>query len=106
MEQKHRHIDIHTDPCIELRYAQRIMFMHDSVIFVITKLNLNKLSYSHLTTIVTQHFNFLLLNLGVIGYVASGPGVNDPLHSDAAVGGLIGGGPAGHQPSPGSAPAR
>ena len=60
----------------------------------------------HLFCVCTGSCLFLLLNLGVIGYVASGPGVNDPLHSDAAVGGLTGGGPAGRPPSPGSAPAR
>ena len=43
---------------------------------------------------------FLLLNLGVIGHVANGPGDNDLLHSDTAVGGLVGGGPAGHLARP------
>ena len=40
----------------------------------------------HFFCVCTGSCLFLLLNLGVIGYVASGPGVNDPLHSDAAVG--------------------
>ena len=48
---------------------------------------------------VTRHFIFLLLNLGVIGQIASGAG-NHNLLSDAAVGGLLGGGPAGHLTPP------
>ena len=36
----------------------------------------------------------------MIGHVANGPGDNDLLHSDTAVGGLVGGGPAGHLAHP------
>ena len=36
----------------------------------------------------------------MIGHVANGPGDNDLLHSDTAVGGLVGGGLAGHLSRP------